>query len=388
VRPAVGAPPPFITSSSLFKGSFAVDSINLELIDPLLQNMWDRGGTDLLLTTNSSPRIRVDGELREVDGFATITSAAAEEILKALLDDELMEIFETRKDVDFSFSWLDRARVRGNAFLQKGDVAIALRMIPSRIPNFEQLGLPSAATWLSKLPRGFVLVTGPTGSGKSTTLASMIDFINETRHLHILTVEDPIEYVHNHKNSAVNQREIGTDSGSFDRALRSALREDPDVLLIGEMRDLESIQIALTMAETGHLVFATLHTNDASQAIDRIIDVFPAWRQDQIRVQLSASLAAVIAQRLVPKIGGGMVAAFEILIATSASRNMIREGKTNQLRNIMTTSKGDGMRTLEMTLAELVKGDVVSYEDALNVSSFPKELARELGLSTIGIRDK
>jgi twitching motility protein PilT len=365
-----------------------VDSINLELIDPLLQNMWDRGGTDLLLTTNSSPRIRVDGELREVDGFATITSAAAEEILKALLDDELMEIFETRKDVDFSFSWLDRARVRGNAFLQKGDVAIALRMIPSRIPNFEQLGLPSAATWLSKLPRGFVLVTGPTGSGKSTTLASMIDFINETRHLHILTVEDPIEYVHNHKNSAVNQREIGTDSGSFDRALRSALREDPDVLLIGEMRDLESIQIALTMAETGHLVFATLHTNDASQAIDRIIDVFPAWRQDQIRVQLSASLAAVIAQRLVPKIGGGMVAAFEILIATSASRNMIREGKTNQLRNIMTTSKGDGMRTLEMTLAELVKGDVVSYEDALNVSSFPKELARELGLSTIGIRDK
>jgi twitching motility protein PilT len=261
-------------------------------------------------------------------------------------------------------------------------------MIPSRIPNFEQLGLPSAATWLSKLPRGFVLVTGPTGSGKSTTLASMIDFINETRHLHILTVEDPIEYVHNHKNSAVNQREIGTDSGSFDRALRSALREDPDVLLIGEMRDLESIQIALTMAETGHLVFATLHTNDASQAIDRIIDVFPAWRQDQIRVQLSASLAAVIAQRLVPKIGGGMVAAFEILIATSASRNMIREGKTNQLRNIMTTSKGDGMRTLEMTLAELVKGDVVSYEDALNVSSFPKELARELGLSTIGIRDK
>ena len=365
-----------------------MSTANLELIEPLLQTLWDRGGTDLLLTTASAPRLRVDGALQELEGVATLTSAAMEEIAKNLLDDELAEIFETRKDVDFSFSWKDLARVRGNAFLQKGDIAIALRMIPSRIPSFEELGLPDGATTLAKLPRGFVLVTGPTGSGKSTTLASMIDFINDTRQVHVLTIEDPIEYVHNHKLSAVNQREIGTDSGSFDRALRSALREDPDVLLIGEMRDLESIQIALTMAETGHLVFATLHTNDAAQAIDRIIDVFPAWRQDQIRVQLSASLAAVVAQRLVPKIGGGMVAAFEILIATSASRNMIREGKTNQLRNIMTTSKGDGMRTLEMTLAELVKENTISYEDALNVSSFPKELARELGLSAAGIRDK
>jgi twitching motility protein PilT len=199
----------------------------------------------------------------------------------------------------------------------------------------------------------------------------------------VLTIEDPIEYVHNHKRSAINQREIGTDSGSFERALRSALREDPDVLLIGEMRDLESIQIALTMAETGHLVFATLHTNDASQAIDRIIDVFPAWRQDQIRVQLSASLAAVVAQRLVPKIGGGMVATFEVLIATSASRNMIREGKSNQLRNIMSTSRGDGMQTLEMSLADLVRNETVTYEDALGITTYPKELARELGRTGI-----
>ena len=353
--------------------------INLEFIDPFLEVLFQRGGSDLLLTSDSPPRIRVNGELRPIEGEAKLNGAVLMNIVKDILSDELFESFESRKDVDFSFNWLDKARIRGNAFLQKGDVAIALRMIPSKIPSFEELGLPNAANLLAKLPRGFVLVTGPTGSGKSTTLASMIDFINETRHVHVLTIEDPIEYVHNHKNSAVNQREIGSDSGSFERALRSALREDPDVLLIGEMRDLDSIQIALTMAETGHLVFATLHTNDASQAIDRIIDVFPATRQDQIRVQLSSSLAAVIAQRLVPKIGGGMVAAFEILTATSASRNMIREGKTNQIRNIMTTSRGEGMLTLEMSLAALVKSDTITYEDALNISAYPKELAREIG---------
>lgn len=360
---------------------------NFDIIDPFLQLLWDRRGTDLLLTTGSAPRIRVDGALCPIEDTATVTSATVEVILKDLLDDTLMEIFETRKDVDFSFSWHDRARIRGNAFMQKGDIAIALRMIPSSIPTFDELGLPDIANSLSKLPRGFILVTGPTGSGKSTTLASMIDSINENRNLHVLTIEDPIEYVHNHKRSAINQREIGSDSGSFERALRSALREDPDVLLIGEMRDLESIQIALTMAETGHLVFGTLHTNDAAQAIDRIIDVFPAWRQDQIRVQLSASLAAVIAQRLVPMIGGGLVAVFEVLVATSATRNMIREGKTNQLRNIMTTSKGDGMQTLENSLAGLVKANVISYEDAINVSGYPKELARELGPGYVAIRD-
>ena len=358
-----------------------MQTTDIALIEPMLQTLWDRGGSDLLLTTHSAPRIRVNGALSEIEGFATMTAEILDEIVKSLLDDDLMDIFETRKDVDFSFSWKDLARVRGNAFLQKGDTAISLRMIPSKIPSFDELGLPAIATSLARLPRGFVLVTGPTGSGKSTTLASIIDYINDNRSVHVLTVEDPIEYVHNHKVAAVNQREIGTDSGSFDRALRSALREDPDVLLIGEMRDLESIQIALTMAETGHLVFATLHTNDASQAIDRIIDVFPAWRQDQIRVQLSASLAAVVAQRLVPKVGGGMVATFEILLATSASRNMIREGKSNQLRNIMTTSKGEGMQTMEMHLAELVKAELVSYEEALNVTSYPRELARELGVT-------
>jgi twitching motility protein PilT len=297
-------------------------------------------------------------------------------IVRTLLDTSQVKTFEAEQDVDFSFSWLDKARLRASAFTQKGYTALALRMIPTHIPSFEELGLPPVADWLSTLPRGLVLVTGPTGSGKSTTLASIIDRINDTRSLHVLTVEDPIEYLHEHKMSAVTQREIGLDSPSFARALRSALREDPDVLLLGEMRDTESIQTALTMAETGHLVFSTLHTNDAAQAVDRMIDVFPDWRQDQIRVQLAASLAAIIAQRLLPKIGGGRVAAFEVLVATHPVRNLVREGKSNQLLNIMATNQGEGMQTLEVNLAALISSGTISYEDALEVSVHPKELDR------------
>lgn len=361
---------------------------DIEIIDPFLEVLWDRRGSDLLLTTGSAPRVRVDGALRPIEGAAQLTSSTMKNIVKDILTEELLESFRRKKDVDFSFNWRDRARIRGNAFLQKGDFAVALRMIPSEIPSLKALGIPEVVQQLLNLPKGFVLVTGPTGSGKSTTLASMIDYLNDTQDLHILTIEDPIEYVHEHRRSAINQREIGSDSGAFEPALRAALREDPDVLLIGEMRDLDSIQIALTMAETGHLVFATLHTNDASQAVDRIIDVFPASRQDQIRIQLSTSLAAVIAQRLVPKIGGGMVAAFEILVATSASRNMIREGKTNQLRNVMTVSRGDGMQTLEMSLGALVKSDTISLDEALGVCSYPKELARELGMNLESMQAK
>jgi twitching motility protein PilT len=347
-------------------------------LDPWLNQLWDRGGSDLLLSSGSAPRIRVDGRLEPIPNAAVLTPEQCDTIGRSLLTPGQLEIFEEQLDVDFAFSWGDKARIRGSMFTQRGQTALALRVIPTRIPSFEELGLPYAANWVAEQPRGFVLVTGPTGSGKSTTLASIVNQINEQRACHILTIEDPVEYVHNHKTSAVSQREVGLDSPSFDRALRSALREDPDVLLIGEMRDIDSIQIALTMAETGHLVFATLHTNDAAQAIDRIIDVFPAWRQEQTRVQLAASLSAVIAQRLVPKIGGGMVAAFEVLIATNPVRNLIREGRSNQLQNVMFTNTKEGMQTLENSLAQLIVDKVVSYEDAMTITAHPKELIRTL----------
>ena len=349
-----------------------------ERIDPWLQVLWDRQGSDLLLVSGSAPRVRVDGGLRPLDDVPALNAPEIAELIDGMLSPEQRVTLEEHQDVDFSLTWQDKARLRGSAFHQKGELALALRMIPSNIPTFAELGLPPIAEWLARLPRGLVLLTGPTGSGKSTTLASIIARINETRALHILTIEDPVEYVHSHNLSAINQREIGVDSPSFERALRSALREDPDVLLVGEMRDLESIQLALTLAETGHLVFSTLHTNDAAQAIDRIIDVFPAFRQEQIRVQLAASLGAVIAQRLVPKIGGGMVAAFEILVANNPVRNLIREGKTNQLLNVITTNQQEGMCTLEASLVDLIQSEVVSYDDAMAISAHPKELERLL----------
>ena len=347
-------------------------------IEPWLERLWEKGGSDLLLSGGSPPRIRVDGKLLPLDGVPMLTGAQIDDIATPLLTPGQQMIFDEQLDVDFAFSWKDRARIRGSVFTQRGETALALRVIPARIPTFEDLGLPPVANWVAEQPRGFVLVTGPTGSGKSTTLASIVNKINETRACHILTIEDPVEYVHNHKMAAVSQREVGLDSPSFDRALRSALREDPDVLLIGEMRDIDSIQIALTMAETGHLVFATLHTNDAPQAIDRIIDVFPAWRQEQTKVQLAASLSAVIAQRLIPKIGGGMVAAYEVLIATSPVRNLIREGRSNQLQNVMFTNAKEGMQTLESSLARMIVDKVITYEDAMSVTAHPKELVRTL----------
>jgi twitching motility protein PilT len=347
-------------------------------LDSWLARLWERGGSDVLLSANSAPRVRVDGQLVPLEGVAELDGAQIREIVKSLLTPDQWEIFLEMMDVDFAFSWGDKARVRGSAFTQRGQAALALRIIPTRIPTFEELGLPYAANWVTEQSRGFVLVTGPTGSGKSTTLASIIDKINENRACHILTIEDPVEYQHNHKKSAVSQREVGLDSPSFDRALRSALREDPDVMLIGEMRDIDSIQLALTMAETGHLVFGTLHTNDAPQAIDRIIDVFPAWRQEQTRVQLAASLTAVIAQRLMKRIDGGMVAAFEVLIATNSVRNLIREGRSNQLQNIMFTNAKEGMNTLETSLAKLIVDGTISYDEAMTVTIHPKELVRTL----------
>jgi twitching motility protein PilT len=306
-----------------------------------------------------------------------LDAESVEALVLDILGDELATTYRLEKEIDFAFSWKDLARLRGNAFHQRQQCALALRVIPYEIPTFDDLGLPAAVERIVNLPQGFVIVTGPTGSGKSTTLASMIDAINRTRGCHIITIEDPVEYVHQHKRSAVDQREVGIDTESFDKALRSALREDPDVLLVGEMRDTESIQTALTIAETGHLVFATLHTNDSAQALDRIVDVFPADRRPQIEVQLASTLEAVIYQRLVPRLGGGLVAAYEVMMANHAVRNLVREGKTRQLRNVISTHQAEGMQTLEMALSDLVAEGEIDYETALRVSLYPKEVDRQ-----------
>jgi len=344
-------------------------------VDGCLHILWEAGGTDLLITAGSAPLVRIDGQMRPLTGERMSAEDTAK-LVSELLGPELFERFSEFKQVDFSFSWQDKARLRGNAFLQRGTAALALRMIPFAIPTFDDLGLPPVVRQWAHLPKGLVLVTGPTGSGKSTTLAAVIGHINAHRAAHILTLEDPIEYLHHHKMSAVNQREVGTDTNSFGDGLRAALREDPDVLLLGEMRDPESIQAALTIAETGHLVFATLHTNDAAQSLDRIVDVFPSERQPQIRLQLAHTLAGIVNQQLVPRVGGGRVAAFEVLLGTSGVRNLIREGKTRQIRNMIATGRREGMQTLEASLSELVASGTVRYEDAVLRTLFPDDVKR------------
>jgi twitching motility protein PilT len=345
-----------------------------DTVDRLLDALWAARGTDLLLTVGLPPMLRVNGALQPVGGVSELTSSDTDALLAEVLSDDQQASWDENHEYDFSFSWREHARIRGNAFTQRGTTAVALRMIPREIPNPDQLGIPAVVRELSLQHQGLILVTGPTGSGKSTTLASMVDLINTNRAAHIITVEDPIEYVHDHKRSAVNQREVGTDTGSFSRALRSVLREDPDVLLVGEMRDLESIQFALTVAETGHLVFATLHTNDTAQSLGRMIDVFPAEQQAQIRIQLATALSCVVYQRLVPRIGGGMVAAYEVLVANPAVRNLIKEGKTHQLRNSLVTGSREGMVTLEQSLSVLVQQGIVSEEEALARSLYPKDI--------------
>jgi twitching motility protein PilT len=320
------------------------------------------------------PQIRVHGALHRVPDDTVLTAEGTDKLLAELLTPEQTSAWNAAHEYDFSFSWRDDARIRGNAFTQRGATAIALRMIPRDIPTMDELGLPPVLHDFAQRHQGLVLVTGPTGSGKSTTLAAIIDQINTHRACHIITVEDPIEYVHDHKRSAVNQREVGSDTASFPDALRSALREDPDVLLVGEMRDLESIRFALTIAETGHLVFATLHTNDTAQSLARIIDVFPAEQQAQVRVQLAAALTGIVYQRLLPRIGGGLVAAYEVLVADSAIRNLIKEGKTHQLRNSLVTGSRDGMITFEQSLSQLVQAGAVTYEDAVARSLYPKDI--------------
>lgn len=334
-------------------------------LDDLLQYTLDRRASDLHLTTHLPPIIRMDGRLVRAP-WDMLQPNDVQRLMYDVLTGDQIQKFEATNELDFSY-WLgEMARFRGNLYRQRGSVGAALRAIPVVIPTMTELRLPLLLDDLAHLPSGLVLITGPTGSGKSTTLACLIDIINTDRDCHVMTVEDPIEFVHRHKRSMVNQRELGTDTNSFGAALRAALREDPDVLLIGELRDLETIQTALTMAETGHLVFATLHTRSAAQTIDRIVDVFPAHQQDQIKTQLGSGLEAVIGQQLCSKIGGGRIAACEVMVATSAIRNLIREGKTFQIPSVIETSSRQGMQTMDKALAELYRRGQITIDEAMS----------------------
>jgi twitching motility protein PilT len=345
-------------------------------IESLLEYVVKHDASDLHLNVGVPPIVRIDGSLHPVPDTPVLAEVDVEFLINSVVDDIQKEILKKDMEVDFSFAFGDIARFRANAFHQKGSLGLALRLIPTKIRTIEDLGLPKTVTGFTNFPRGLVLVTGPTGSGKSTTLAAMVDQINTDKKLHIITVEDPIEYTHNHKNSIVAQREVHYDTRSFAAALRSVLREDPDVVLIGEMRDLETIAAAITIAETGHLVLATLHTNNAAQSVDRMIDVFPPHQQQQIRVQLSNILQAIVSQRLIPAIGGGRIAAAEIMVATPAVRNIIREGKTHQLDAVIQTGAEEGMQTMDKTLATLVKSGRITLDEAKGYAIDIKELER------------
>ncbi len=329
--------------------------------------------SDLHIVVGVNPSVRIDGELLPLQDEPILDPKTAQDLVLSLLDEPMRDDFARKKEIDFSFGYKEY-RFRANAYLQAGTMSVALRLIPLEIRNFEQLGLPPLLERFSSSGQGFVIITGPTGHGKSTTLAAIINQINEERRGRIITIEDPIEYVFKHKKSTVIQRELGQDTNSFSRALRASLREDPDVVLVGEMRDLETVEAALTIAETGHLVFTTLHTNSAAQTADRIIDIFPPHQQQQVRAQLASVLLGVISQRLIPKVGGGRVAAVELMIANSAVRNTIREGKTHQLSNIIQTSAAEGMISLDKVLAEQVSKGEITIDNALTWSLDPKAL--------------
>lgn len=347
-------------------------------IEKLLEYVVKQDASDLHLTVGIPPMVRVDGALKPVPESQPLTAAEVQSLIFSIVDDIQKDILLKDMEVDFSFAFGDVARFRANAYHQKGNMGLALRLIPTKIRTLEELGMPKVTDKFCEYPRGLVLVTGPTGSGKSTTLAAMVDKINTEKSLHIITIEDPIEYTHNHKKSVVEQREVHYDTRSFAAALRSALREDPDVVLIGEMRDLETIAAAITIAETGHLVLATLHTNNAAQSNDRMIDVFPPHQQQQIRVQLSNILQGVMSQRLIPAIGGGRVVAAEVMISTAAVRNIIREGKTHQLDAVIQTSGDQGMIPMDKALANLVKAGHISEEEARGYAIDLQELERLL----------
>lgn len=335
-------------------------------IELLLEEVIRKRASDLHLQVSVPPMLRIDGKLTPVPGYPVLTEDNVESLVFAILDEEQKQILLKDKEFDFSFAFGDLGRFRVNAFHERGYMAAALRLIPNEILSIAELGLPNVVNGFANYPRGLVLVTGPTGSGKSTTLAALVDQINNDRADHIITIEDPIEFTHKSKKSVVVQREVHYDTYSFSAALRSSLRQDPDVVLIGEMRDLETISAAITIAETGHLVFATLHTNSAAQSIDRMIDVFPPHQQPQIRSQLANILMAICSQRLVPAIGGGRIAAAEVLIANPAVRNIIREGKSHQLDAVIQTGGDKGMQSMDKTLVNLVQAGTITYDEARN----------------------
>ncbi len=349
-------------------------------IADLLVRVVELGGSDLHLTAGIRPAVRVDGEIVILEEFEILNSSEIRRMIYAVLQQKQRERFEQNLELDLSHSVPGLGRFRMNVFLQRDSMGAVIRVIPKDIPEFSTLGMPPVIEKLADLVRGLVLVTGPTGSGKSTTLASLVDIVNRTKPLHIMTIEDPIEFLHSHKKSIVNQREVGMDTLSFNEALKHVLRQDPDVILVGELRDYETISIAISAAETGHLVFATLHTQDAPQSVDRIIDVFPGPQQQQIRSQLSSALQAIVTQQLIPNISGnGRVPACEILIANPAIRNLIREGKTHQIYSAMQSGGQFGMQTMDMSLAQLVKNRFISKEQAIQHCANADDLRRLMG---------
>jgi len=359
----------------------SVRNTDLNLVQAL-EAMLALNASDLHMTVGAPPTVRVAGSLRPLKGAPVLDGPSLQRVLYALLTQQQREVFEENLELDFSYSLPARARFRVNMYKQRESVGAAFRFIPFELKSLEELGIPPVVGSFSKLPRGFVLVTGPTGSGKSTTLASLIDIANSQRHDHIMTVEDPIEFLHRHRSCLVNQREVGTDTHSFSEALKHVLRQDPDIILVGEMRDLETIQVALTAAETGHLVFATLHTQDAAQTIDRMIDVFPPHQQQQIRQQLAGTLQGIVCQTLCKKAdGSGRVVAAEVLVATPAIRNLIREGKTHQIYSSMQAGAQYGMQTLDQNLAELVRSHQVTFDEGMEKCQQVEDFLRLTGRS-------
>jgi len=349
-------------------------------VPELLVALLEIGGSDLHLTAGTPPVVRVNGDLERLDKYPSLTPRALQGMIYAILPQKLRERFEQELELDMSYSLPGQARFRVNVYQQRDALGAAFRLIPFEIKKLDELGLPGVVADLARFPRGFVVVTGPTGSGKSTTLASMVDVVNEERAGHIMTVEDPIEFLHRHKKCIVNQREVGADTHGFGQALKHVLRQDPDVILVGEMRDLETISTAITAAETGHLVFATLHTQDAPQTIDRIIDVFPPHQQQQVRVQLATTLQGVVTQQLLQTADGqGRAVAAEVLVTTPAIRNLIREGKVHQIYSAMQAGGRFGMQTMDMSIASLVKAGRISQQMAFERCHDPEELQRLIG---------